>query len=164
MAKIDYNHLLRMDTRSQSAFMGLARVEAHTGQPVRAKDLLAQAVNLSPKDPKIYLERSEIYKEMDMMPEAVDDLVYAVSLDDGHSGAIQKLVAYSNESYNGVIEGLNRNIERSPGRVCFIMCVPPFIKTIMIMHLLCVIGIRSWRRTFSIFIRSIITGPFVCRG
>ena len=48
------------------------------------------------------------------MPEAVDDLVYAVSLDDGHSGAIQKLVAYSNESYNGVIEGLNRNIERSP--------------------------------------------------
>ena len=114
MAKIDYNHLLRMDTRSQSAFMGLARVEAHTGQPVRAKDLLAQAVNLSPKDPKISLERSEIYKEMDMMPEAVDDLVYAVSLDDGHSGAIQKLVAYSNESYNGVIEGLNRNIERSP--------------------------------------------------
>ena len=94
--------------------MGLARVEAHTGQPVRAKDLLAQAVNLSPKDPKIYLERSELYKEMDMMPEAVDDLVYAVSLDDGHSGAIQKLVAYSNESYNGVIEGLNRNIERSP--------------------------------------------------
>lgn len=46
LAAIDYKHLLRLDTRSQSAYMGLARVEAHTGQPVRAKDLLAQAVNL----------------------------------------------------------------------------------------------------------------------
>ena len=114
MAKMDYNQLLRMDTRSQSAYMGLARVEAHIGQPVRAKDLLAQAVNLSPKDPNIYLERSEIYKEMGLITEAVDDLVYAVSLDDGRSGAIQKLVAYSNDSYSGVIAGLNRNIERFP--------------------------------------------------
>lgn len=114
VAKMDYNNLLRLDTRSQSAFMGLARVEAHIGQPVRAKDLLAQAVNLSPKDPNVYLERSEIYMEMGMITDAVDDLVYAVSLDDGQSGAIQKLVAYSVESYQGVIEGLNRNIERFP--------------------------------------------------
>ena len=69
LAKIDYSQLLRMDTRSQSAYMGLARVEAHVGQPVRAKDLLAQAVNLSPKDPTVYLERSEIYKEMGLLPE-----------------------------------------------------------------------------------------------
>lgn len=114
LAKIDYNHLLRLDTRSQSAYMGLARVEAHIGQPVRAKDLLAQAVNLSPKDPTVYLERSEIYKEMGLYPEAVDDLVYAVSLDDGRSGAIQQLVAYGHESYDEVIAGLTRNIERFP--------------------------------------------------
>lgn len=114
LAKIDYNHLLRLDTRSQSAYMGLARVEAHIGQPVRAKDLLAQAVNLSPKDPTVYLERSEIYKEMGLLPEAVDDLVYAVSLDDGRSGAIQQLVAYSNDAYDEVIAGLTRNIERFP--------------------------------------------------
>lgn len=114
LAKIDYNHLLRIDTRSQSAYMGLARVEAHIGQPVRAKDLLAQAVNLSPKDPMVYLERSEIYKEMGLLPEAVDDLVYAVSLDDGRSGAIQQLAAYSHEAYNEVIAGLTRNIERFP--------------------------------------------------
>ena len=114
LAKIDYSQLLRMDTRSQSAYMGLARVEAHIGQPVRAKDLLAQAVNLSPKDPTVYLERSEIYKEMGLLPEAVDDLVYAVSLDDGRSGAVQQLVAYSNEAYSEVIAGLNRNIERFP--------------------------------------------------
>lgn len=114
LAKIDYNHLLRLDTRSQSAYMGLARVEAHIGQPVRAKDLLAQAVNLSPKDPTVYLERSEIYKEMGLLPEAVDDLVYAVSLDDGRSGAIQQLVAYGNEAYDEVIAGLTRNIERFP--------------------------------------------------
>lgn len=114
MAKMDYNRLLRMDTRSQAAYMGLARVEAHIGQPVRAKDLLAQAVNLSPKDPNIYLERSEIYKEMGLTDEAVDDLIYAVSLDDGRSGAIQKIVEYSNDSYSRVIAGLNRNIERAP--------------------------------------------------
>ena len=114
LAAIDYKHLLRLDTRSQSAYMGLARVEAHTGQPVRAKDLLAQAVNLSPKDPTVYLERSEIYKEMGLLPEAVDDLVYAVSLDDGRSGAIQQLVGYSREFYDEVIAGLTRNIERSP--------------------------------------------------
>ena len=147
LAKIDYSQLLRMDTRSQSAYMGLARVEAHIGQPVRAKDLLAQAVNLSPKDPAVYLERSEIYKEMGLLPEAVDDLVYAVSLDDGRSGAIQQLVAYSNEAYSEVIAGLNRNIGRFPrqGMLYYVR------------------GSIYKERTSSTSTASTTTGPIACR-
>ncbi len=114
MAKMDYTQLLRIEPRNQAAYMGLARIEAQSGNSVRAKDLLAQAVNFTPQDPRIYLERSEVYKEMNMMPEAVDDLVYAVSLDAGRSGAIQQLMAYSDEMYSSVIDALSRNISRYP--------------------------------------------------
>ena len=114
LAKIDYNHLLRLDSRSQSAYLGLARVELHTGSTAQVKELLAQAVNLSPQNPEVYLERSTIYREMGLLPEAIDDLLHAISLDEGQSGAVQELLALSHESYDEVIAGLNRNIERSP--------------------------------------------------
>ncbi len=113
-AKTDFNQLLNISPRNQNAYMGLARIEAKNGQVVRAKDLLAQAVNLSPYNPQIYLERSAIYKEMKMIPEAVDDLIYATALTDDQSDAILQLMQYSRESYSEVIEGLNRNITRYP--------------------------------------------------
>ena len=114
LAKIDYNNLLRLDTRSQSAYLGLARVEAHQGATARAQQLLEQAVNFAPQSPESYLGRSEIYREMGLLPEAVDDLLHAILLDDGQSRAMQNLIELSRESYDEVIAGLNRNIGRSP--------------------------------------------------
>ncbi len=113
-ARIDYKHLLNIDPRNQYAYMGLARVESQSGKPVVARDLLSKAVNISPRDPQVYLERSAVYKDMGMMTEAVDDLVYAVSLSDSDSDALVQLMAYSRDSYQGVIEGLNRNISLQP--------------------------------------------------
>ena len=114
LAKIDYNNLLRLDTRNQSAYLGLARVEAHQGATARAQQLLEQAVNFAPQSPESYLGRSEIYREMGLLPEAVDDLLHAILLDDGQSRAMQNLIELSRESYDEVIAGLNRNIGRSP--------------------------------------------------
>lgn len=113
-AKADYQRLLRMNTRSQDAYLGLAAVAVKEMNLGNANDMLERAVAIDPNSSEIYIRRSEVRSMMGNHNGAVDDLVLALSIDPENSRALNKLVDYASTNYSAAMTGMSSAVNAAP--------------------------------------------------
>ncbi len=118
-AKVDYQRLLRMNSRSADAMLGLARVAVKESNLGLANDYLDQAVAVDPNNADTYLRRASVRQLMGNDNGAVDDLVLALSINSTNPRAVDALVKYADTNYSAVINGLTSAIQQAPKNALF---------------------------------------------
>ncbi len=118
-AKSDYQRMLRINTRSAEALLGLARVAVKESNLGLANDYLEQAVALDPNNADMYLRRAGVRQIMGNDNGAVDDLVLALSINSTNPKAIDALLKYADTNYSAVINGLTTAIAQAPENALF---------------------------------------------
>lgn len=114
-AKRDFNTMLRLNSRSQEATLGLARVAVKENNLGTANELADRAVAMTPNDSRIYIRRASVRTLMGNRSGAVDDYITAISLDsDNTPRALSELVSISRSDYPTVISGLSSAIAKAP--------------------------------------------------
>jgi len=113
-ARDDYRRLLRGNSRSPEALIGLARIAVKENNLGLANEYLDQAVAADPNDADLYVRRASVRRLMNNDRGAVDDLILALSTDSRNSRATSDLIKLSNENYPAVIDGLTSAISQAP--------------------------------------------------
>lgn len=113
-AKADYNRLKRLNSRSQEALFGLARVAVKENNIGLANEYIEQAVALNPAEADAYVRRASVYQLMGNTSAAIDDLILAISTDQKNPKALVELVKLSNTDYSAVISRLSNAIRQAP--------------------------------------------------
>lgn len=114
-AKADFNRMLRLNSRSQEALLGLARVAVKENNLGTATEMADRAVAITPEDARIYIRRASVRSLMGNTAGAVDDYIMAISLDtDNTPRALRELVVLSSTDYPTVISGLSSAIAKAP--------------------------------------------------
>ena len=114
-AKADFNAMLRLNTRSQEATLGLARVAVKENNLGTANELADRAVAITPGNSQIYVRRASVRDLMGNLQGAVDDYITAISIEPENSARpIQELVKLSRKNYPAVISGLSAAIAKAP--------------------------------------------------
>ncbi len=113
-AKLDYQRLLTINTRSIEALIGLSRIAVIDKNLGLANEYADNAVAIAPSDAEVYIRRASIRKMMGNNTGAVDDLVLALSTGKNNAKALQELVDMGNTDYNAVITGLSNAIKQAP--------------------------------------------------
>lgn len=114
-AKADFNRMLRLNSRSQEAMLGLARVAVKENNLGIAAEMADHAVAVAPGDARIYIRRASVRSMMGDRSGAVDDYITAISLDPEHTPrALAELVQLSRQDYPSVIAGLSAAIAKAP--------------------------------------------------
>ena len=114
-AKADYQKLQRLNSRSQEALIGLARIAHTEGNSSQADNYLDDAVALNPSSPDSYTRRASVRRLMGNNAGAVDDYVSALLIAKGSniSRPLRELVEMSDADYTTVMKGLTDAINRS---------------------------------------------------
>lgn len=115
-ARADFQKLSRLNSRSQEALFGLARIavmEKNSGQAIKYAD---DAVALYPASADSYLRRAAIYQLLGDNSRSVDDYIRALAMSGNSSIRVplQRLVDMSYTDYNAVMTGLSAAIANSP--------------------------------------------------
>lgn len=113
-AKLDYQRLLTINTRSIEALIGLSRIAIIDKNLGLANEYADNAVAIAPSEAEVYIRRASIRKMMGNNTGAVDDLVLALSTGKSNSKALQELVEMGETDYNAVITGLSNAIRQAP--------------------------------------------------
>ncbi len=111
-AKEDYQLMLRRDSRSQEAYLGLARVAFKENNLGVCNENLTKAQSANPTNPQFYMERGVLYEEMDQTAKAADDYVSAMLYGENKE-AVQALNALSMRAYDDVIASLTTAVNVS---------------------------------------------------
>ena len=118
-AKNNYKKLQRLNVRSTESLMGLARIAAKENNFGLANDYINEVVDLAPASPESYIRRASIRKIMNNNAGAVEDLLVAISINQGSSRAIQELVIMGNTDYTATMTGLSSAIRTAPNVALF---------------------------------------------
>ncbi len=113
-AKADYQRLLRLNSHSQDAYLGLAAVAVKELNLGTANDMLERAVAIDPNSSEVYIRRAEVRSMMGNHNGAVDDLVLALSIDPENSRALNKLVDYASTNYAAAMAGMSSAVSAAP--------------------------------------------------
>lgn len=113
-AKSDYTRMLRTNSRSTEALIGLARVAVKENNLGLANEYIDKAVAISPSDADIYVRRASVKTLMGNDNGAVDDLILAISTDNNNTKALHELVKMGNTNYSAVMTGLSNAIRQAP--------------------------------------------------
>lgn len=113
-AKADYTRMQRLNSRSQEALFGLARVAVKENNLGLANEYVEQAVALTPSQSEAYVRRASVKALMSDYNGAVDDLILALSTDASDSKALTELVKLANSNYAAVMNGLTSAIRQAP--------------------------------------------------
>lgn len=111
-AKGDYQLLLRRDTRSQDAYLGLARVAFKENNMGMCNDYLTKAQTANPTNAQFYMDRGALYEEMGQPSKAADDYVSAIIYGDSKQ-AVKELNNLATYAYKDVIAALTKGVEQS---------------------------------------------------
>ncbi len=118
-AKNDYRKLLRLNSRSVEALVGLSRVAIKERNLGLANDYINQAVDLDRNSSEIYVRRATVRRELENLNGAVEDLLVAISLDSSNSRAFRLLTEIGRENYPAVISGISTVISQVPEQGMF---------------------------------------------
>lgn len=118
-AKADYNKLLRINSRSQEAYFGLALVAAKENNIGLASDYMQKAVDLMPGKSSTYVRSAEVRVQIGDYNAAVDDLLLAIATDADDPDALPALVQLANGNYSAVMSGLSGAIRQAPRQPLF---------------------------------------------
>lgn len=118
-ARADFQRLLRINSRSADAMLGLARVAVKESNIGQANEYLDQAVAVDPNNAETYLRRASVRRLMGNDNGAVDDLVLALSINSTNPRAVDALVKYADTNYIAVINGLSTAIAQAPKNALF---------------------------------------------
>lgn len=113
-AGTDYQRLLRLNSRSPEAVVGLARVAMKGNNLGRADELLEQAVALDPNNSDLYVRRATVRRDMGNDSGAVDDLILALAVNSKNSRAMSLLMEYGDINYAVTVNGLTEAIRQAP--------------------------------------------------
>ena len=111
-AKEDYQLLLRRDTRSQEAYLGLAIIAYKENNIGLCHENLAKAQTANPSNVDFYLARAAIYEDLGEWRMAADDYVTAMMYGENRRSvaAINKL---SSIAYQPVVDALSAAIDKA---------------------------------------------------
>jgi Tfp pilus assembly protein PilF len=118
-AKANYKKLQRINNRSAEALIGLARIAARENNFGLANDYINEVVDLAPASAESYIRRASVRKIMNNNAGAVEDLLVAISINQGNSRAIQELVIMGNTDYTATMTGLSSAIRTAPNVALF---------------------------------------------
>ncbi len=113
-AKTNYKKLQRLNNRSTEALVGLARIAAKENNFGLANDYINEVVDLAPATAESYIRRANVRKIMNNNAGAVEDLLVAISINQGGDRAIQELVIMGNTDYTATMTGLSAAIRTAP--------------------------------------------------
>jgi tetratricopeptide (TPR) repeat protein len=113
-AKTDYNRMRRINSRSQEALFGLAKVAAKENNIGLANEYIDSAVKLTPASSDAYVRRAEVKEQMGDYNGAVDDLLVAMATDSSDKHALPALVKLADSNYAAVMAGLSSAIRQAP--------------------------------------------------
>lgn len=113
-AKSGYTRMMKVNSRSTEALIGLARIAVKENNLGLANEYIDKAVALSPSDADIYVRRASVKTLMGNDNGAVDDLILAISTDNKNTKALQELVKIGNTNYSAVMTGLSNAIRQAP--------------------------------------------------
>lgn len=113
-ARADYDKLRRMNPRSTEALFGLARIAAKEQNIGMANEYCEMAVNMSPAQSGVFVNRADVKQLMGDYNGAVDDLLLAMATDASDPLALPKLVEIANSNYAAVMTGLSNAIKTAP--------------------------------------------------
>jgi len=114
-AKSDFRLLQQLNSRSQEALFGLARVAVRENNLGLAEELCNKAVDITPSNSQVYMRRASVRSMAGNEQGAVDDYIIAISTDqDNTPKALRELVALSRKNYPTVIAGLTSAIRQAP--------------------------------------------------
>lgn len=118
-AKANYKKLQRLNNRSSEALIGLARIAAKENNFGLANDYINEVVDMAPASSESYIRRASVRKVMNNNAGAVEDLLVAISINQGSSRAIQELVIMGNTDYTATMTGLSSAIRTAPNVALF---------------------------------------------
>ena len=113
-AKLDYQRLLSINSRSVEAYIGLSRIAVIDKNLALANEYADNAVALAPSEADVYIRRASIRKMIGNNTGAVDDLILALSTGKNNTKALYELVEMGKTDYNAVISGLSNAIYQAP--------------------------------------------------
>lgn len=113
-AKVDFQRLLRLNSRAPEGYIGLARIAVKENNLGTANEMLISAVNLDPNNAETYVRRASVRRQMGDHNGAVEDLILALSTDNKHQRAMSELIEYGNTNYPATVAGLSNAINQAP--------------------------------------------------
>lgn len=114
-AKLDYQRMLRLDSRNPEAVVGLARIAVKENNLGQAEELLEQAVSLNPNNADLYVRRASVRYETGNYKEAVADLILALATDSSNKRATAMLIECGDANYNATVSALTDAVMQAPG-------------------------------------------------
>ena len=114
-AKEDYQLLLRRDSRSQEAYLGLGVIAFKENNMGMCHEYMEKAEKANSTNVDFYLTRATIYEEMGEWRKAADDYVTAMTLGDNHR-SVAGINALSAIAYKPVVDALTVAVETADER------------------------------------------------
>lgn len=109
-----YMSLYRRNNINYAAILGLARTEVKLNNIGQAEDYANRAVELYPAEDAVYIGRAEVMHMLGRNRQAAQDLIMALSISDGQSDAIPRLMRLSDVAYSDVVAELDATISSAP--------------------------------------------------
>lgn len=128
-AKADYQRLMRLNSRSPEALVGLARVAVKENNLGMANEYLEQAIANDPGNSELYVRRATVRRDMGNDQGAVDDLIVALAVDTRNGRAMAMLVDYGTVNYPAVMAGLTNAMSQAPN-----VSMYPYIRAMIAQH------------------------------
>ncbi|HOD49433.1 MAG TPA: tetratricopeptide repeat protein [Candidatus Hydrogenedentes bacterium] len=113
-----YRELIDQGIAKPDVYANLARLLRATNLTEQAQDVLKQAVERHPKDPRTYVARGEYFLEEQNIAAAREELdkAKALAADDQDVLMLQSRVAMSEKDYDTAIEAARAVLERDPSQ------------------------------------------------
>lgn len=94
-----FNSLLRLKTRSQEAFFGMARADIQMGKTEDARELMKQAQDADPSNYVTFCRLGDLKRELGDNEAAAADYLSAFSLADDPSRPLESLISLAFDNY-----------------------------------------------------------------
>ena len=101
-AKESFSAMQRLNSRSQEAIFGLARVAAMEGRKDVVLKYIEDAAKMAPSDYLTYCRVGDLHRELDMPQDAAADYLSAFSLTDKSDRPLSSLISLAKENYAAV--------------------------------------------------------------
>ena len=116
-AKESFSAMQRLNSRSQEAIFGLARVAAMEGRKDVVLKYIEDAAKMAPSDYLTYCRVGDLHRELDMPQDAAGDYLSAFSLTDKSDRPLSSLISLAKENYAAVDNAIDYAIGRTPNVV-----------------------------------------------
>ncbi len=112
-----YSGMQRLKSRSQEAYLGMAKANVMMGNKAEAEDLVKEIEAADPSNYLTYCRVGDLYMDMEQPENAASKYLIAVSMTDDPSRPLNSLVSLGKSNYPAVAAAFNYAIEKSTTRV-----------------------------------------------